>query len=353
MLFSWATGGGQRFEVLPLGGVSPYLAGNIGKRLYVSYPGMSGAFFSTRRHWPNNTSISGGAGYRITRVSLKTGEPIVQQAESWPITSTTVNLGTLATPTTIGFQCRAYDATQILTGETLRRVTIWPAKMPNTKLRELSQITPKWPVHLLGDSFLNQQHITNELYKEIRDGGNAFVPVTQDGVGGSSLQQQAARLALTSVTESGVVFDTSQYRNATLVIMDGGLDYAPVDPGTVQGREDFNAAALNSMISTISHDRWLYLGAAPNTDLGTQGRTDWDAMQDFMRSICGDHFVETLPYLQSLSDGSATDIDLVSRGLWPTSTRVSDTDFHPNAKGQAALAFLIDQALRQRGWLVA
>jgi hypothetical protein len=342
VLFSWATGGAKRFEVYPLAGISPYLAGYMGTRAYISYPGETGGFHATRRWWPNNTSIASGSGVRVTRIAIKSDEGILQQGENWPTTLTTTTIGTVEAPTSIGFQCRAYDSATVLSDGTLRRVTIWPRKMTAAEFRVMGQDAVKNPIHLLGDSFLNQEHVTNELYKEIKVGGHGLVPLTQDGVGGSSLAEQAVRYALQTVTESAIDYDTSVYPNATLVFVDGGLSDLAEEA----------VVALKAALGTIQHDRWIFLQPAPNTVLGTDGRSAWDERVSKIKEFCGSHYVETLAAAQAKGDGSTADNDMIALGYWPLSLRISTTDFHPNdTLGVAFLGEVIYDAINAREYI--
>ena len=331
-----ANGSGQRIELVPY---------NFGTRWY--FP------FTTANFWTNSLASKkneGGStdGRGIQRVISR----FTSGAAAHSITnnsdlhvSTDANaafvVGTLVPSVKLGFSVRGYDNAQPLANMDLRSVTIWPTALTDTQMDEYARRAPVKPVHLLGDSFLNLYKVLAET-KVVADAGTRYVPVSQDGIGGTSLTQQATRYATAR----------AKWRDATLVIVDGGLDYAAGEVATTEAdKQALNSAALHKMLATITHDRWIYLGAAPNTDLGTGVRTDWDAMQNFMRSICGSHFVETLAPMQALSDGSADDIDFIARGLWPLSTRTSSDDFHPNTKGQAGLGSIIDAALRSRGWL--
>jgi hypothetical protein len=265
---------------------------------------------------------------------------LLQQSNWTPSTGTTA-VGALATPTKLRFGGRARFNDQRLTNATLQRVYIWPRVLTSSEIAVLGA-GAKTPVHLIGDSFLNADRIRGHLQAALASRG--YVPVTQDGVGGTSLAQQAVSLALDSVTTGSpsVTYDISKWKNSTLVIVDGGLD-------------DTSAAAIvaiQDMINLLPHRRWLYVESAPNENTGTAGRIAWDARIAAIRAFVGeDRYIPTLVPAQAAGDNSANDNAEIALGLWPLSLKTSTVDFHPNEAGSSFLANLINTRLVSSGWV--
>ena len=247
-------------------------------------------------------------------------------------------------PDKFGFSARSFDNGEPLTNSQLMNCTIWPEALTDDELFEVNNPIHVPQFHLLGDSFLNLYKAYDGLRLALEANQDRYYAISQDGIGGTSLQQQAARF----ITEN------PRWHNATLIVADGGRDYASTNPSTVAARNSYNNEALHSMLETIPHDRWILLGSAPNTNAGTAARTDFNASESHLANICGSHWVDTLTPIQELSNGSADDINYVTNlDLWPLSLRVSADDFHPNAQGYRAYGQVIADALIARGFNVA
>lgn len=331
-LFAWTSGYpfGNRVEVVlsndPTWGNYP--------NLYCS-PGDPVADFSPLA---SKSKIGeGGAFSRFTeRQSLlfrvKSGQTHLGQNQNGELSLGTKKAGTMSTPTEIGFACRPWssgDPDAQLTNGTLHRVTIWSDDLAVEHTNALGRRGDAAPVHLLGDSFLNLYAVFNRLGEQF-DAAGVRVALSQDGVGGSTLTDQAARYKSAD----------PKWRDSTLVICDFGME--------TDSAESFTA--IRDMLETINHDRWLYMQPAPSGSAAISPGGLYYEKQARMQEFCGVHYVSTLPEAWAESDGSAEDEDLVSRGLWPLSLRMSMTDFHPSAKGQAFIARRIYEALSSRGW---
>lgn len=179
--------------------------------------------------------------------------------------------------------------------------------------------------HILGDSF-----VTDNFTAQMR---NSFGPVqgfvTSDGVGATTLTEQAERFT-----------NTPQYHHHNLIIMDGGLDTV----GAV------SIEAIQKMTKDLTHDRWVYVEPSPSIfKLGTTERAYHDSLVNAIRQYVGpDRFVECLALMQAQNDGTPEDLQDVEDGLIPRSLR---SDFiHENPAGEAIRTDIIANFLNAKGW---
>lgn len=204
-------------------------------------------------------------------------------------------------------------------------------------LEELEEIVahggqPRY--HLIGDSFLNTDYLQNAIRINLAADWRIS---TQDGVGGSSLVEQAARFAL-----------TPKYWDSTLIIVDGGLSDEASDA----------VSAIGDMVSRLSHDRWLYVepGYGTGQIAGSPNRASQDATVAAIQAAFPNNFLPTLSEIQALNDGGAEDLEDVNvSDIWPRSLR-SDA-LHPGTalntagySGISALAEIVSNELTNRGW---
>ncbi|QXN67988.1 tail spike protein [Microcystis phage Mwe-Yong1] len=254
--------------------------------------------------------------------------------------SVALGSGALAAPTKLGFGCRAWapgDPDNQLTGAALKRVTIYNADAPNTVFQSLGRSAYRYPVHLLGDSFLNLYGVYQRLGALFTAAG-IYVPLSQDGVGATSITQQATRYTVTF----------PEWQDSTLVICEMGLDGTHAEWET----------AMKVILGGIKHNRWLVLEPAPNLNAGTAERAAFDERVARMRNFCGGwvqhggRMVSTLIEAMAASTGSADDLAAVAARKWPPSLTVSVPDFHPNrVAGQAFMAGRIYYGLTTAGWV--
>lgn len=288
-LFSWTNASNHRFEI-EVNDTDKY-------RLYFSQGGQYA--------YPAWTAII--AGYRAGRhrILIEFANGVV------PYLRVNANVegqsvggipGTFSAPTRFGILRNERFNAGPATNTTFHRVWAWSKGFTSAQRRALITYGTYNPVHLLGDSFLNLGAVQEQIALLCTDDYIAF---SQDGVGGSSLADQAVRLAA-----------NTDVHNDTLVIIDGGLS----------DNEATALASIQSMVATIGHDRWYYV--EPNY-----------ATYASVESYCGDHFVPVTAGLQAENDGSPEDLDDVANGLWPRSLRSDAT--HLNAAGQAIYAGLI------------
>lgn len=244
-------------------------------------------------------------------------------------------------PTKFAFGSRAWDEGDPLKNGEFFFATIWPEALEDDHLFDVNAPVHVPRFHLLGDSFLNLYKLHDAFRLRLEEYRDQYYAISQDGVGGTSERQQAERFA------NGF----AKWHDSILILENGGRDYSS-DPGTVEGRNAYFDAALQSILATLSHDRWVVTEAAPNTVLGTEARTEWNQTEAHIRSRAADHWLETLAPTQALSNGSAEDEDFVKRlGLHPLSLRVSEEDFHPNSNGTRARGAIIADAVVARGYL--
>ena len=173
-----------------------------------------------------------------------------------------------------------------------------------------------WRVWMLGDSFCNET-FQDALGVEF---GNRIT--TRDGVGGSTLPEQAARYALTPAVQ-----------DRTLIIMDGGLESKTTT-------EAQTVAALEAIISACGHDRWVYVEPSTTYVVGSDDRAAHDARVASILALVGPgHFIECMSAMQAAHDGSANDLADVANGLTPRSLR-SD-NLHENSAGSTVRAGVV------------
>lgn len=179
--------------------------------------------------------------------------------------------------------------------------------------------------HIIGDSFVTANFadlLANNL-------GTATPLITTDGVSSTTLTQQAERLA-----------NTPDFQNNNLVIMDGQLEQSSA--AAIQ--------AIDSMVRSLTHNRWVYVEPSPG-DLvdGTPDRDNHDAIVNAIKTHIGnDRFVECLPQLQALNDGSPEDLQDVSDNLVPRSLRTNE--INENSSGENARTQIIATAINNKQW---
>lgn len=329
-VFSWNNGGGggNRIEF----GAGENNSWGDDLNLYVA-PGIPSAD-SVR--FPRGTAGSGGAVWSRTerrrvfaRIQSNTNH-IMQDGDGEELVPARGS-GTLAVPTKIGFGMRAAFNDAPLTSGTLHRVTLYNYELARTHRRASGKTGTAKPVHFLGDSFLNLYNI-NTHFREIAGAAGKFITTTQDGVGGTSLTQQAARYAAYNAAS-----DREKWWDSTLVIIDGGFDGTP----------EQGIRAIETMLKYIKHDRWLYVQSGKFAFNPVVSVPPEDVA---MKAWCGDHWISTLAEAWALSDGSPTDEAQIATGRWPVSLTLSSADFHPNNAGAQFLAQRVYDELVARGW---
>ena len=296
-LFSWANASNHRYE---------FGAHDTDKfRLYFSqgneyaYPTWEqlSAGYRAGRHRPLAQSEPGQA--IISRVNGNAEDNVAGAV-----------LGTFSAPTRFGILRGERFGTPATTNITFHRAWGWNRLLTQDERRLAVTAGNYRPVHLIGDSFLNSGILQEQLALKCR---REYIALSQDGVGGSSLADQATRFAA-----------TPEFYGDTLIIMDGGLEDDEVTA----------LASIQDMVARFGHQRWYYVEPSPNTYASVQA---W----------CGDHFIPVTAAMQAANDGSANDLADVANGLVPRSLRIDS--IHENAAGTRIRARVIHAYISARG----
>ena len=205
-----------------------------------------------------------------------------------------------------------------------KRIIFWPKRYSDSWITGLSARSSR-SLHLLGDSFATAEYLQAGAAASMLNDDRTF---SIDGVGGSSLTEQAARYAL-----------APQHWGKTVVIMNGGLE------GTLAE----NIAAINAIAANAG--RMLFVEPSPaELAAGTADRIAWDAHRDGLLAHVGvDRWVPTLARALTLGDGGANDNADIANSIWPRSLRV-DT-MHPTVTGWAGvIGYQVANKLATNGW---
>lgn len=295
-------------------------------RLYANPPnGACNIFYHARADdmSPDVVSPRQRAGFSITPGTVPwsgvTGNLITQVGTTVP--------GDFVGLNRAGFGYLARFNIQYFTGA-LHKIFAWPMALTPDQLAKVLTTGDRRHVHMLGDSFANSM-IEIALLALTTD---RYIPFSRDGVGSTTLAQQAARFAAMP----------SRYYDATLLIMDG---VATDDAATA-------LAALDDIVSRLTHSRWAYIepGFGEDHKLGTSNRLALDAWLAAIQSYCGaDHYVPTYDAMLAANDASTEDLQDVTDGIWPRSLR-SD-GLHPNEAGMGVLAATTLAFCEAKGWM--
>jgi len=135
-------------------------------------------------------------------------------------------------------------------------------------------------------------------------------------------------------------------RNQVTIIWAGHNDW--LKQGTVQNVADM-VAALNAAGNT----RYLVMGNLPWANsqyIGGPERAVFEQANAQLAAAHGARFVDLAAYVATLGNGSAGDNADVWAGLIPRSLRWTNDDIHLNDAGSAAVAALLRDGIRSRGW---
>jgi hypothetical protein len=283
----------------------------------INYPGQSGAIPGKGRR---RVGVSTAAG----RVNYMQYDDVVGNAGS-------VSVDSPKTPSRFSFGRRARFNDQVISSDvTLHKVKIINGALSQDQLDAAMKFSiDAQPIHFLGDSGLNLNTLPEEVMLLIAAAGK-YIPVSVDGVGGTSLTEQAARHAL-----------YSKWYDSTTVIVDLG----------VNGTGDEAVAALAAIVGRLTHSRWLYVEPSyeEGVPLGSGARTTRDSILTQIEAYCGaGHYLHTKAGIQAGNDGSAGDLTDLANDIWPRSLR-ADT-IHLNAAGQVIYGGLIHARLVSEGW---
>ena len=215
----------------------------------------------------------------------------------------------------------------VATGSRLLSVTIWGVPLAEAEMKRRARSNHFPPIHLVGDSFLTAGLLRNQL-RGIAASRGVNIDISQDGVGSTTLTQQAVRHG-----------NWPEFYDRTLVIMDGALE--------VTGAQALTE--ISTMTGRLSHSRWVYVQSNPINPIGDSRRTDWIAKDaEILASVGASKYVPTLAAMLAAGDGSSADNARIAQGLYPTS-KCADV-VHPFEDGYRTHALQIAAKLRENGW---
>lgn len=213
---------------------------------------------------------------------------------------------------------------------TLRRMTYFPRRV--ARISERVEWYARFPdaAHMLGDSFANSL-----LRDALRTAYGSGFLLSVDGVGGSTLEEQATRYA-----RSPALWDRS------LIIMDGSGDDI-----------ERTRMCLPQIVGMCGHQRWVYVEPSPADAIaGSGARATFDAALAVAVAFggaansdsAGNHYIPTLETLKAANDGSANDLADVANDIVPRSLR-TDT-IHENSDGSDVRAGAVKTWTDARTW---
>lgn len=323
-LVSWTNGANDRDEL------DVYNPG-VGRYLSRRYHSVVGDYETPSVGYPGQSVAIPGKGRRRVGVSTAAGRVNYMQYDNCIGTVGGTEITSPKTPSRFCFGRRARFNDQVISSDvTLRRVKIINGALSQNQLDAAMKFSiSAQPIHFLGDSGLNFNTLPEEVLLLAAADGK-YIPSSVDGVGGSSLTEQAARHAL-----------YSKWYDCTTIIFDWGLDGTGTDAVT----------AIATIVGRLSHSRWLYVEPAyeEGVPAGSGARITRDAYIAQIEAYCGaSHFLHTKAGLQALNDGSPDDLTDLANDILPRSIR-SD-QIHLNATGNTGLAALIYPRLVSEGW---
>ena len=238
-------------------------------------------------------------------------------------------------PTISRIRVGADAGTSDFWGGHIKSVAYFPRRVPALSTQRQYFLSTPERAHGLGDSFMS-----SGLVAAMRSllGSTLF---TADGVGGSTLADQAIRWAATPTFHDQVLVMTDDMAPLT----DSGADIAAM------------LATYASILSQLHGGRFLIL--EPGFPIGGVGgsasRVERDNKWAAIVAAYPNNVVPVTAAMQAAGDGSALDNDYIAAGLWPGSCLVNPgtdptttVDGHLNAKGNgiyAAQAYAKGQAL--------
>lgn len=297
-LFSWTNASNQRYE---------YGSFNDGERLYINPPGQY--------VYPANTGVNSGeqSGRRRLLNAVNASVNSVGKLDANVALDNAIQAGAFVAPTKVGIRYNARFGGTIETVATFHRAIAWNRKMTSAQLHGNMRNGNYPPIHLIGDSALNTGSQLEEIALLCTDDYIAF---SQDGVGGSTLEDQATR------------FDSdSLHWTSTLVIIDIGLSDTQANA----------LVAIADMVANLARPNWFYV--EPNY-------VD-SAILDAIADYAGTHYIPTRSLMQTANDGSPEDLEDVANGILPRSLRIDAV--HLNTAGMTVYAGIIHDYISAQG----
>lgn len=224
-------------------------------------------------------------------------------------------------------------------GLPIKRIAFWGRALSEAEMFTISRFG-RPGILFSGDSFVAGGNLRQEFVKTVEALGKGPVAVAYDGVGGTGLTAHALRYA-----------SRPEFWPEYLVIMDGGFE---TGDGIAAAK-----AAIDSYLSNLTHDNWVFIEPNPLNALGTPQRDEWNdfffgaadntGARELYNYIGADHYIKTYDAMLAAGDGSTEDNAAIASGLWPESTTGDGT--HLNDKGLAIFAGLIADYAEAKSWV--
>jgi hypothetical protein len=359
-LFSMSNASNQRVEI-PAYNPGNTVNGQV-RRLMRGYFSDPGNFVSPLYTTSIDSSSYRGLGRHRIGFIVENGSAIISAVDAYPPVTSGLTPAALAQMTKFGFGRNIRFNNDPIAGATLHKVFLYDSALTAEQLEAkiVGTDVDHEPIHVVGDSYLNLHQLTDEIRDLAAD--DEYTPITQDGVGSSSISEQAVRFTGESPVSAVSAANGS---SVTLAITNGGSNRSPAfyaigDSVDVSGMvpEGYNGTytltgatntsitfactetgalttagfvtknginsrhwddtlvimdggfdgdgptamlALTQMLRRLTHDRWLYVQSNPQVGISTGStRTDWETRDALMRAFCGDRYVPTLARMQSL-----------------------------------------------------
>ena len=211
--------------------------------------------------------------------------------------------GSIAAPVTLHFG-RSPATGALDTTVTQRVYTIFTQALTATELRRANDLSlSRRPIWLLGDSALTHGQFLVVAKNAMDD--IAVISWGQDGVGTTTLTQQAVRFASTPQAYDAMVIFAEMSNE-----VDG--------PASI--------AAINDAIGRLSHDYWMYMEPNPINPIGDSRRDDWEIVQAAILAEYGaSRICLRLEVMMAAGDGSAGDKARIANGLYPETISADGT----------------------------
>jgi hypothetical protein len=226
-------------------------------------------------------------------------------------------------------------------GVQLKRVALWGRSLTDTEMWQTSRFG-RPGILFSGDSFVAGGVLRQTLVGILDQRGLGPVATTYDGVGESSLTDHAIRYAALDPFLHG------EY----LIIMDGGFE---ISDG-IQAAKD----AIDSYLSNLTHDNWVFIEPNSIPALGTANRDIWDdffygasdntGARELYNHIGADHYIKTYDTMLANGDGSPEDNARIAAGQWPYNV-VNQDGIHMSDFGMELVMGLVADYMQAKKWV--
>lgn len=219
----------------------------------------------------------------------------------------------------------------------IARIAYTPRRVPNLSAQAQFWRTFSNHFHILGDSFASAG---------FRTAVAALIAprvLTIDGIGGSTLAQQAARWAMTPA-----MYDD------TLISTDDMAPWSDSPPDIAA-----MLAPYVEIFGRLTGGRFMIMepGLPVGGVGGSPSRAVWENKWAAIKATYPNNYVPVLATMQANGDGSALDNDFIAANLWPASCYVNPgtspvtvVDGHPNTKGNNLYGLCAYNFAVSKGW---